>query len=179
LHRFIEARGPGVHHVTFIVPDLKEAIERARAHGKNVVGVFESNPSWKEAFLHPKSAMGIVVQFAESHPELGQGEWSANFPFPASPPPKRPAASLLGLRLTARSRSRAVEQWAELLGGDVESEAGGIIVFRWDECPLRLSVLVDETASEGPRRIELGCERALNLPAGPHAAIGAEFVQRD
>jgi len=176
LHRFVDARGPGVHHVTFKVPDLNAAIAKARAHGTTIAAVYDSNPSWKEGFLHPKSAMGIVVQFAESHPELGQGEWSADFPFPESPPAKSPPATLLGLELTARSRARAIAQWAELLGGDIEEEAEERVVFRWDESPLRISVLVDERSSEGARRIELSCERALELPHGAHPVIGAEFV---
>src|SRR6266540_3251365 len=33
LHRFLRERGPGIHHVTFRVPSLREACERARAHG--------------------------------------------------------------------------------------------------------------------------------------------------
>lgn len=65
-HRFLAARGPGVHHVTFKVPDLAEVCRRAEACGSDIVGRDESDPSWKEAFLHPKQALGIVVQLAES-----------------------------------------------------------------------------------------------------------------
>ena len=177
LHRFLETRGPGVHHVTLTVPDLHAAIAKAEARGKTVVGIVDSNPIWKEAFLHPKSAMGLVVQLAEWHPELGQGQWTTDFPFPASPPAKSPAATLLGLQVTAKSRARALEQWGELLEGDIDHEAGNLIVFRWPESPLRIAVLVDEAASEGPRRIELSSTRALALPFGPHPVIGTEFVQ--
>ena len=35
-------------------------------HGYGIVGRDESDPSWKEAFLHPKQALGIVVQLAEA-----------------------------------------------------------------------------------------------------------------
>src|SRR5262249_61879993 len=38
LHRFLLTRGPGIHHVTFKVPRLGDACERARAHGYDVVG---------------------------------------------------------------------------------------------------------------------------------------------
>src|SRR6266545_1166005 len=68
LHRFLAQRGPGIHHVTFKVPSLDEACERARAQGYTPVGRDDSDPSWKEAFLHPKEALGIVVQLAEAHP---------------------------------------------------------------------------------------------------------------
>ena len=66
LHRFLDERGPGVHHVTFKVPSLDEITARAERAGYDVVGRDDTDPDWKEAFLHPKQALGIVVQFAES-----------------------------------------------------------------------------------------------------------------
>src|SRR5262245_15300792 len=65
LSRFLETRGPGIHHVTFKVPSLQDACGRARDLGYDIVGYDDSDPEWKEAFLHPKQALGIVVQFAE------------------------------------------------------------------------------------------------------------------
>jgi methylmalonyl-CoA/ethylmalonyl-CoA epimerase len=66
MHRFLAARGPGIHHVTFKVPDLDEACERARTRGYDIVGYDDSYDDWKTAFLHPKQALGIVVQFAQT-----------------------------------------------------------------------------------------------------------------
>src|SRR5512146_1772984 len=63
LRRFLRTRGPGVHHVTFRVPSLGEVCARARAHGYDIVGYDDSDPDWKETFLHPRQALGIVVQF--------------------------------------------------------------------------------------------------------------------
>jgi catechol 2,3-dioxygenase-like lactoylglutathione lyase family enzyme len=83
LYRFLDARGPGPHHLTFKVPDLHDAAKRSGELGYDVVGLDTSQPAWMEAFLHPKQAQGIVVQLVESHPELGeldQGDWP--FPFP-------------------------------------------------------------------------------------------------
>ena len=68
LHRFLAQHGPGVHHVTFRVPDLRAACARAEAAGYGIVGYNDSNPYWQEAFLHPRQAMGIVVQLAQSRP---------------------------------------------------------------------------------------------------------------
>ena len=62
LHRFLATHGPGVHHVTFKVPDLDAVCRRAERHGYGIVGRDESDASWKEAFFHPKQALGIVVQ---------------------------------------------------------------------------------------------------------------------
>jgi len=75
LHRFLAARGPGIHHVTFRVPSLAAACARARAQGYQIVGLDDTDPHWKEAFLHPKQAQGIVVQLAESSAEEEPRPW--------------------------------------------------------------------------------------------------------
>jgi methylmalonyl-CoA/ethylmalonyl-CoA epimerase len=65
LERFLAARGSGPHHVNFIVPDITETLTRIRATGVEPVGVRLDHPNWKEAFLHPKDAFGIVIQVAQ------------------------------------------------------------------------------------------------------------------
>ena len=117
LHRFLEQRGRGVHHVTFVVPNLSDAVQRARVAGRKIVGYEDSLPSWKEAFIHPTSAHGLVIQLAESHPELGEGMWSEDFPFPESPPAPSPAARLEALRLNVHDLDRAAELCRDLLRG--------------------------------------------------------------
>src|SRR5207245_10905959 len=49
LHRFLAQRGPGIHHVTFIVPSLRGVCEHAEAAGHAIVGYDDSNPDWREA----------------------------------------------------------------------------------------------------------------------------------
>jgi methylmalonyl-CoA/ethylmalonyl-CoA epimerase len=66
LRRFLDRSGPGPHHVTFKVADIEAAIEAVTAGGYPPVRVNTANPSWKEAFLHPKQSHGIVVQLARS-----------------------------------------------------------------------------------------------------------------
>ncbi len=65
LERFLASRGAGPHHLNFIVPDISMALSRVRAVGIEPVQVSLSNAAWKEAFLHPKDAYGIVIQVAE------------------------------------------------------------------------------------------------------------------
>ena len=64
VRRFLDRNGPGPHHMTFKVPSLDDAIAAAEADGYEVVGVNKENEGWQEAFLHPKSSHGIVVQLA-------------------------------------------------------------------------------------------------------------------
>src|SRR4030095_1177328 len=88
LHRFLVGHGAGGHHVTFVAPTLQTGGDRAVAHGYRIVGFDDSDPGWAEAFLHPKEALGIVVQIVESRTPAGARQpWAA----PARPPsPPRP-----------------------------------------------------------------------------------------
>lgn len=60
--------GGGLHHVTFRVPDIRVAVPAAEAIGFHVVGVHYGDPRWQEAFLHPRSAHGVLLQLVEAAP---------------------------------------------------------------------------------------------------------------
>jgi methylmalonyl-CoA/ethylmalonyl-CoA epimerase len=88
LARFLDRNGPGPHHLTFKVPDIVAALDRAREHGYEPVNVNIQNPMWREAFLHPRQSHGTVVQLAESsEQQTTRGEMLARVraqPVPAS-----------------------------------------------------------------------------------------------
>jgi methylmalonyl-CoA/ethylmalonyl-CoA epimerase len=67
---FLARRGEGVHHITFLVDDLKAAVAEARAAGIRVVGEDYRRPEWQEAFLSPKSASGTIIQLAQTDKDL-------------------------------------------------------------------------------------------------------------
>jgi methylmalonyl-CoA/ethylmalonyl-CoA epimerase len=174
LHRFLADRGPGVHHVTFKVDSLGAACGRAEAAGYRLVGRDESDADWLVAYLHPKEALGIVVQLGQSSGRYGRRPWEVP-PGPAAPPPAR----VLGLRLRARSAERARVQWLRALGGVERPGPDGALAFRWPGSPMRLVVEVVPDAEEGPVAIELGPERADlegALPVGPASLLGTTFV---
>lgn len=66
LDRFVARNGEGPHHLTFKVDDLARKLDELESAGIRPVSVNLSDPSWKEAFLHPTDAHGTVVQLAES-----------------------------------------------------------------------------------------------------------------
>jgi methylmalonyl-CoA/ethylmalonyl-CoA epimerase len=66
LHRFLEKYGEGAHHMTFIVGDLRSAVERAKAAGLRVVDEDYRDPRWQEAFISPRSAFGTIIQLAQT-----------------------------------------------------------------------------------------------------------------
>jgi catechol 2,3-dioxygenase-like lactoylglutathione lyase family enzyme len=65
LERFLADRGPGFHHLNFIVPAIDVTLGKIRALGVEPVGVRVQDPRWKEAFLRPGDAYGTVIQVAE------------------------------------------------------------------------------------------------------------------
>jgi methylmalonyl-CoA/ethylmalonyl-CoA epimerase len=177
LHRFLTRHGPGVHHVTFKVPDLVEACARSRAEGYDVVGFDDSNPYWQEAFLHPRQAMGIVVQLAQSPAPEPPRHWMP----PPAPPNPPPPVRILGLRLRARSSDAARRQWGDVLRGQPVAPGLGDDVgrlrFRWPGSPMHVVVEIDPAAPEGPVCIEFHAGRRLALPAGRHPDLGVAFVE--
>ena len=182
LHRFLAQRGPGIHHVTFTVPSLEAACDRARAHGYSIVGYDDSDPEWKEAFLHPRQAQGIVVQFAEPNADHPGPPASSDGAGPrASAKPRDAVApiTVLGLRLSARSRERAETQWGAVIQG-ARTEAGdGRLLYRWPGSVMYVAIDIDPTREEGPRWIEYSSPRAVALPEnGPHPVLGAVFKRR-
>jgi len=69
LHRFLAARGEGLHHITFKVRDLPRWAARLRDAGYRVVKEDYTNPAWREIFVHPKNGHGVLIQLAETLPE--------------------------------------------------------------------------------------------------------------
>lgn len=65
--RFIEKRGPGLHHIAFRVPDLAAALERLAAQGVELID-HAPRPGahgHRVAFLHPRSTAGVLVELVE------------------------------------------------------------------------------------------------------------------
>src|SRR5713226_6267317 len=78
LHDFLAKRGEGKHHMTFIVRDLRTAVERAKAAGLRIVDEDYREPRWQEAFISPRSAFGTIVQLAQTNLDVAERErhWS-------------------------------------------------------------------------------------------------------
>jgi methylmalonyl-CoA/ethylmalonyl-CoA epimerase len=68
LHKFLETRGEGPHHITIQVNDIEETRRVMDTYGVPYFGFGESLPGWKEMFIHPKYAFGTLIQFAEFNP---------------------------------------------------------------------------------------------------------------
>ena len=171
LHRFLAVRGPGLHHVTFKVASLADAAARAEAQGYRLVGHDEADSDWRVAYLHPKEALGIVVQLGQSAGRYGRRPWEV----PESPAAAPLAVRVLGLRTRARSAERARLQWERALGGFLVHATEGELVFRWTRSPMRIVAEIVPDSEEGPLAIDLEPGRDVGLPAGPIEPLGTVF----
>ena len=68
--RHLEKRGPGIHHVAFEVKDLAALLPRLAAAGVKLIDAAPRPGSrgTKVAFIHPKGALGVLVELVEHPP---------------------------------------------------------------------------------------------------------------
>ena len=177
LHRFIDQHGGGVHHVTYKVDDLAASCRAAQELGFSVVGYNDSDPGWMEAFLHPRSAMGIVVQLT-SVAGGARDEDTAPLPPPEDDPsPGPPVVTLAGLRLGVTDLERARRLWCTLLGGEADGPARRPTI-RWPGSPMRI-VLDARVGADGPAAIEVECLHPVLIPQGRHSVLHATIEPVD
>jgi methylmalonyl-CoA/ethylmalonyl-CoA epimerase len=67
ISRFIDRRGPGIHHICFAVQDLDGTLARCRSRG---IELIDDKPRMgaegkRIAFLHPKSTGGVLIELTE------------------------------------------------------------------------------------------------------------------
>jgi methylmalonyl-CoA/ethylmalonyl-CoA epimerase len=67
LARFLATRGEGIHHLAFEVPDIEQALARARSAG---VRLLDETPRsgahhTRVAFIHPSATHGVLVELVE------------------------------------------------------------------------------------------------------------------
>jgi hypothetical protein len=67
IERFLERRGPGLHHLALRVDEpLERLLPRLEAAGFEVVGGIEpASDGRPSAFLHPSSTGGVLVELVE------------------------------------------------------------------------------------------------------------------
>src|SRR5688572_15640192 len=69
--KFIEKRGPGLHHITLRVDDIRAALAQLKARGAKLIDS-EPRPGADGAlvaFIHPSSAQGVLIELKQ--PAIG------------------------------------------------------------------------------------------------------------
>ena len=59
----------GLHHISLQTPDIQNAIRKLEDHNIPYFGYNEYGDFWKEIFIHPKDAFGVLIQIAEFNPD--------------------------------------------------------------------------------------------------------------
>ena len=180
LARFVKRRGSGAHHMTFKVPDLLDAVDRAREWGVTPVKVDVSDPGWKEAFLMPADAHGTVVQLAESPTEFttraellayvhehGPNQHPRWWSDP--PPTAGPPAHFRRAVLRSPSLDATVSFFSEFLHGEIEAKRDGRVELVWPTGS-RIAIESHPDALPGIDRLE------IEGLAAPVELIGTRFV---
>ena len=146
LERFLAARGAGPHHFNFIVTDIGATLARIQALGIEPVQVNLTNPNWQEAFLHPRSAHGIVIQVAQQ-----AGSPPADTP-PGELPEPGPPTSFGLIEHHVGDLAGATRLFTEALDGRLEAADDDTAELTWP----------------GGRRIRLVHEDGLPLGGSLH-----------
>ena len=65
--KFLERRGPGIHHVALRVPDIRVALDQLQASGARLI---DAEPRRGAdgcliAFIHPSATGGVLVELVE------------------------------------------------------------------------------------------------------------------
>jgi len=67
--RFIETRGPGLHHIALRVDDLPLVVERLKSEGARVLNEPQRGAGGHlYVFLHPASAGGVLLELIQKEP---------------------------------------------------------------------------------------------------------------
>ncbi|MEX2569925.1 MAG: methylmalonyl-CoA epimerase [Gemmatimonadota bacterium] len=77
--RFLEHRGPGLHHLCYRVADIQAALAECRAAGFELIDERprEGAHGHRVAFVHPRSTGGVLIEFLERADAEDAGRGSA------------------------------------------------------------------------------------------------------
>ena len=65
--KFLKEKGPGMHHLCLEVDNIDEALEELKTRGVRLINeTAQVLPGRKMAFIHPKSAGGVLVELYEN-----------------------------------------------------------------------------------------------------------------
>lgn len=67
IHKFIERKGEGLHHICFRVADVKKLSEELRSKGYNLLypSPVPGARNCMVNFIHPKSANGVLIELLQ------------------------------------------------------------------------------------------------------------------
>ncbi|MFB6300201.1 MAG: methylmalonyl-CoA epimerase [Halobacteriales archaeon] len=67
IKRYLDERGPGIHHLAVRTPDLSKTLRRVRSYDWDLIDETPRRGAWNTeiAFIHPNSTGGILIELVE------------------------------------------------------------------------------------------------------------------
>lgn len=67
VQRFLDRRGPGLHHIAYQVPDIRGVLARLREAGVRLIDTEPRTGAHGHlvAFIHPESSGGVLVELVQ------------------------------------------------------------------------------------------------------------------
>ena len=62
VQKFLDERGPGLHHLTVQVPDIEGAVAELERLGLSAFGGISEDTMWWMAYVHPRDSGGVLWQ---------------------------------------------------------------------------------------------------------------------
>jgi methylmalonyl-CoA/ethylmalonyl-CoA epimerase len=65
--KFLEKRGPGIHHICLRVKDIRHSLKSLKAHGIRLIHEepFAGAHGCDVAFIHPSGAGGVLIELSQ------------------------------------------------------------------------------------------------------------------
>ena len=67
IHKFLEKKGEGIHHIAFAVDDIQAEMERLRSEGFMLINEVPKKGADNKlvCFLHPKGTNGVLIELCQ------------------------------------------------------------------------------------------------------------------
>jgi len=75
VRKFVEKKGEGIHHISFVVDDVAKEADRLKQAGFELVG--DPRPGVEDtlvAFFHPRSTNGVLIEISQNMGEKKAGK---------------------------------------------------------------------------------------------------------
>lgn len=141
---FLATFGSVVHHVTLMVESVEASVAALRSAGVRPVGVKLDDPRYREAFVLPQQAGGVMVQL--SWKDVDDEGWALRYGHQPTTP-RSECPDFVGARWSQPALDIVASQW-RILGGTVSGNSEKLSVS-WGENQLRLEYVRGE-----PRQVE-------------------------
>ena len=165
--RYLESKGPTLHHICFRTDDIRGELARLKAAGVELVDQEPRDGLAGEiAFIHPKEAHGVLIELAQP----AEGAHSSD------------EKGFDHLAALTEDMSVASAAWKQLVGievtNEIRFEGRGMVIGQMpiSQCVIEL-LSADSADSPMAKRIEENGEGAASMVAIEVSGIDAEIAR--